>query len=390
MGGGCRWIRLDRLPIAHVPSLPFRSPAAPNLPYDFGSDSSLRCVSVLATELEQGPSISITQPEEGRGWVQREEMQILIVMILLFVGSAEGKSDFEALLEFKNGIKEDPPGRLVGSWSTESLPESGGCPSGWYGIRCSSGRIVSITLSGMNLVGEVNLSALTGMEMLVNLSLSHNHLSGVLLPEAGSLKSLELLDLSDNSFAGGIPAGLTQIESLVYLNLSSNKFSGMLPSGFRNLGKLAYFDLRSNGISGDVERSLLELQVAVRVDFSRNAFTGSLRSVPENSSLLSSIQYLNISHNKLAGELFPAAMPLFDSLEVFDASHNQLEGQIPAFNFIVSLRVLRLRNNRFSGSLPEAFLKQSSMTLGDLDLSNNQLEGNESFSLSPFLFLSLS
>ncbi|CAA6654464.1 unnamed protein product [Spirodela intermedia] len=302
-------------------------------------------------------------------------MQIVIVMILLFVGSTDGKSDFEALLEFKNGIKEGPPGRLVSSWNTESLPESGGCPSSWYGIQCSGGRIISITLSGMNLVGEVNLSALTGMEMLVNLSLSHNHLSGILLPEAGSFKSLEFLDLSDNSFVGGIPAALTEIESLVYLNLSLNNFSGRLPAGFRNLWKLAYLDLRSNGISGDVERSLLELQVSVRVDFSRNAFTGSLRSVPENSSLLGSIQYLNISHNKLSGELFPDVMPLFDSLEVFDASHNQLEGQVPAFNFIVSLRVLRLRNNRFSGSLPETFLEESSMTLGDLDLSNNQLEG---------------
>ena len=302
---------------------------------------------------------------------------VCVVIFLLTASTAKGLSDYEALLEFKKGGIEE--NAMVSSWSLQSLPESGYCPSDWNGIQCVSGRIVSISLTRMNLAGEVNLALLTGMDMLLNLSLSHNRLSGIIFPEPETFKSLELLDLSDNLFPGAIPPGLMRIESLVYLDLSSNGFNGSIPSGLGNLKKLAFFDLRENLISGNVESCLFELQAPIHVDCSRNAFTGSLKSLPENSSLLSSIQYLNISHNKVSGELFPDMMPLFDSLEVFDASHNQLRDQIPPFNFVVALRVLRLQNNRFSGALPTAFLKESSMFLGDLDLSNNLLEGDQIF-----------
>jgi Leucine-rich repeat (LRR) protein len=78
----------------------------------------------------------------------------------------------------------------------------------------------------------------------------------------------------------------------------------------------------------------------------------------------------------LVGELFVHdGMPYLDNLEVFDASNNQLVGHIPSFTFVVSLRILRLACNQLTGSLPEALLKESSMVLSELDLSQNKLEG---------------
>ncbi|XP_020533125.1 LRR receptor-like serine/threonine-protein kinase GHR1 isoform X2 [Jatropha curcas] len=62
-------------------------------------------------------------------------------------------------------------------------------------------------------------------------------------------------------------------------------------------------------------------------------------------------------------------------LEVFDASNNQIAGEIPPFQFVVSLRILRLGNNQLTGSLPEALLQDKSMVLSELDLSLNRLEG---------------
>ncbi|KAJ8568369.1 hypothetical protein K7X08_027902 [Anisodus acutangulus] len=57
------------------------------------------------------------------------------------------------------------------------------------------------------------------------------------------------------------------------------------------------------------------------VDLSSNKFVGSLDLQAGNSSFVSSIQYLNISHNDLAGELFPHdGMPYFDSLEAREQS----------------------------------------------------------------------
>jgi Leucine-rich repeat (LRR) protein len=85
---------------------------------------------------------------------------------------------------------------------------------------------------------------------------------------------------------------------------------------------------------------------------------------------------LNVSHNLLSGTLFDNdPMPLFDSLEVFDASFNALSSNIPPFKFLISLKVLRLQNNKFSGSIPEALFQETSMVLTELDVSCNQLTG---------------
>ncbi|XP_068658398.1 probable inactive receptor kinase At5g10020 [Aristolochia californica] len=302
-------------------------------------------------------------------------MQLLYLLFMLWVELALSKSDSDALLDFKQGIQTDPSRHVMGSWDGNSL-ESDQCPANWYGIGCSKGHLVSITLNDLGLTGSVDFSALTNLKTLRNLSISNNNLVGILPPELGSVGSLEFLDLSGNLFHGSIPVGLVNLENLVSLNLSSNKLSGPMPATLSNLLQLKYFDLHSNDLSGNVGSILNQLPSLVYLDLSSNGFYGSLSLGFNNSTLIQSIQYLNVSHNGLVGEPFGAGeMPLFDSLEIFDASYNQLVGQIPPFNFVVSLRILRLGNNQFSGSLPEAFLHESSLVLTELDVSCNQLQG---------------
>ncbi|PIN12928.1 Serine/threonine protein kinase [Handroanthus impetiginosus] len=189
--------------------------------------------------------------------------------------------------------------------------------------------------------------------MLRNLSISNNQLSGTITKEVGSIQSIECLDLSHNLFTGTIPKG-----------------------GFANLKRLKFLDLHSNSFEGDVMGLLAQLGAVVYVDLSCNSFLGSLDLGIGNPDFISSVQYLNISKNNLTGELFPHdGIPYFDNLEVFDASENHFVGNVPSFSFVVSLRVIKLRNNELSGSLPQGLLQESSMILSELDLSHNQLEG---------------
>jgi Leucine-rich repeat (LRR) protein len=284
------------------------------------------------------------------------------------------RSDTEALLEFGRGIRQDPSRREATTWNPTSALDADGCPVDWHGVQCSGGQILSIALDGIGLVGNASLSALARMPMLRNLSLPR---------ELGAMASLQLLDLSSNRFSGPIPSELTKLAGLGYLNLSSNGFHGALPMGFRNLRKLKYLDLRGNGFTGKLDDIFVQLQSPVHVDLSCNQFSGSLTSISDNSSMASTLQYLNISHNVLSGTLFDSdPMPLLDSLEVFDASFNMLSGNIPQFNFVISLKVLRLQNNNFSGSIPEALFRETSMVLTELDLSCNQLTGQIIFPLS--------
>ncbi|KAL9391042.1 hypothetical protein Peur_014962 [Populus x canadensis] len=301
-------------------------------------------------------------------------MQTICLILLLLVVAALGQSDFKALLELRKGFEKDPSGKVFDSWDSKSLA-SDGCPQTWYGVICVNGHVVSITLNDVGLVGNFSFPVLAGFKMLRNLSVSNNQLMGT-ISNVGSIESLEFLDLSSNFFHGFVPSGVSKLKNLVLLNLSSNNFEGIVPSGFGNLESLEYLDLRHNSFSGDIMGLLSQLDIVVHVDLSSNQFSGSLDLGLGNASFVSSIKYLNVSHNYLVGQLFAHdGVPYFDSLEVFDVSNNQITGAIPPFKFVVSLRILRLGGNQLSGSLPEALLQDSSMVLTELDLSLNQLEG---------------
>ncbi|KAJ4971206.1 hypothetical protein NE237_004305 [Protea cynaroides] len=301
-------------------------------------------------------------------------MQSICLIFLLLVEIVLGKLDSDALLELKKGIEKDPLGHVLSSWDGNSVA-SNGCPQNWYGISCSEGQVTSITLDDLGLVGNFQISALSGLKMLQNLTISNNQLTGIILG-IGSIGSLEILDLSRNSFHGSVPPDLNNLKNLVLLNLSSNSLSGAIPPSFGELEQLKYLDLHSNSFTGNISNLIMQLQNVVYVDLSSNNFFGSLNFDLENSTFVSTVQYINLSYNALVGELFARdGMPYFDQLEVFDASCNQLTGQIPSFNFVVSLQILRLRSNQFSGSLPEALLQENSMLLTELDLSLNQLKG---------------
>ncbi|CAI9781355.1 unnamed protein product [Fraxinus pennsylvanica] len=302
-------------------------------------------------------------------------MQSICFVLLLLVKIAVGKLDTDALVEIKKGIQKDPLGKVLDSWDPKSLA-SDGCPKDWFGISCIDGQVISITLNDLGLVGEFSFTAISGLQMLRNLSISNNQFSGIISKEVGLIESLASFDLSRNLFTGSIPSQLTSLKNLVLLNLSSNNLAGEIPSGFTGFELLKHLDLHSNDFSGNVMDLLAQLGGVMYVDLSSNNFWGSLDLGIGTSDFVSSIQYLNISHNNLTGELFPHdGMPYFDSLEVFDASNNHFVGNVPSFTFIVSLRVIKLSNNQLSGSLPQGLLQDSSMVLSELDLSLNQIEG---------------
>ncbi|XP_016167560.1 probable inactive receptor kinase At5g10020 isoform X1 [Arachis ipaensis] len=301
-------------------------------------------------------------------------MQGMWLMLFLLVAIAFGNSDIDALLELKKGFRDDPAGLVLDSWNSKSL-DSNGCPQNWYGILCGEGSVTSIILDNAGLVGEFNFPAIGGLKMLRNLSVANNQFEGSIL-QIGQLELLEFLDLSLNKFNGLLPSNFVELRNLVYLNLSSNEFEGTLPVGFDKLSKLKYLDLNTNNFSGDIMHIFSQMGSVVHVDLSRNRFSGTPDFGLGDDSFLSSIKYLNVSHNSLTGELFAHdGMPYLDSLEVFDASNNKLEGNIPSFTFVVSLRILRLERNQLSGLLPQTLLKESSMMLSELDLSQNKIEG---------------
>jgi Leucine rich repeat/Leucine rich repeat N-terminal domain len=281
------------------------------------------------------------------------ETRLIALILLIWVQLVASNTDLDALLEFKKEFGKDPSGQIFSTWNPSNPPDSSNCPTNWQGVQCNAGRVISLYLDGIGLTGNISLSPLSKISTLQNLSLSNNHLTGL------------------------VPSEITNLTNLVYLNLSLNNFTGDFPSGLQNLRKLQYLDLHNNFISGKVDDIFAQLHSPTYIDLSNNLFSGSLKPISDSSAIINSVVHLNVSYNQLSGAIFgEEPVPLFDALEVFDASFNQFTGNVPSFNFIVSLKILRLRYNQFNGSIPEALFKETSLVLTELDLSCNQLKGN--------------
>nr|AMM42990.1 LRR-RLK [Vernicia montana] len=91
---------------------------------------------------------------------------------------------------------------------------------------------------------------------------------------------MELLNVGDNGLSGEIPKELGQIPALeISLNLSCNQFSGVIPSEFSGLSKLGVLDLSHNKLQGNLD-VLADLQNLVFLNVSFNDFSGELPNTP--------------------------------------------------------------------------------------------------------------
>ncbi|CAA6668547.1 unnamed protein product [Spirodela intermedia] len=217
------------------------------------------------------------------------------------------------------------------------------------------------------------------LRSLQNLSLAGNSFSGRLPISIGELVSLRSLDLSRNNLSGPLTSRLTDLKSLVSLNLSSNSFSRRIITGLEEIRTLEELDLSWNHLEGGIEWTFLIESNAVHVDLSGNSLISlGPTEMKFLSDVAGSLRYLNLSYNQLKGSLIngEGGISTFGSLRVLDLSHNRLSGELPGFDYVYNLEVLRLGNNGFSGFVPGGLLEEDSLVLSELDLSSNNLSGH--------------
>ncbi|KAL9229695.1 hypothetical protein vseg_005134 [Gypsophila vaccaria] len=305
-----------------------------------------------------------------------------VVVVPPSPAKANSGDEVRALLEFKKGIRSDPTRRISDTWTSAAVSAAGdgdACPVDFHGVVCdeTSNSIVSISLDRLNLEGDIKFSTLIPLKFLRNFSLSGNSLSGRLVPQIGSISSLEYLDLSGNQFVGSVPGRIHDLWNLQHLNLSNNLFSGGYPAGIRNLQQLRVFDLSRNSIWGDVGALFSELRNVEFVDLSCNNFSGGLPvDVANVSSLGNTVKHMNLSRNLLGGRFLSSdTLALFRSLEVLDLGDNFINGELPTFAGLFNLKVLRVPNNQLYGEIPVELLTNL-VPLVELDLSGNGFSGS--------------
>ncbi|XP_065035342.1 receptor-like protein EIX2 [Musa acuminata AAA Group] len=202
---------------------------------------------------------------------------------------------------------------------------------------------------------------------------------------------IEELHLADCKIAGTMPAWFGNISSstITYLDLSNNQIGGKLPSSLK-FTKLEILHLESNRFEGPLPTMLPSTLDTLFL--SNNSFTGQLPIwrhvnfvlISHNmldGGLSSSIcqwtylQYLDLSNNKLLGEIPYCLGKSLEYLYFLILDNNHISGEIPhTIGFLCDLRLLQLKNNSFSGEVPLSL--KNCTNLWFLDLTQNNLVGS--------------
>ncbi|KAF2317713.1 hypothetical protein GH714_039631 [Hevea brasiliensis] len=149
--------------------------------------------------------------------------------------------------------------------------------------------------------------------------------------------------------------------------LSDLGLTGSMGYQLSNLKSVTYFDMSKNNLNNDIPYQLPP-NVA-HLDFSNNGFSGN---VPYSISQMTELEYLNLGHNQLKGQLSDMFQKL-PKLKTLDLSYNSLSGNLPhSFASLSKLNTLHLQNNQFTGSIN---------VLAGLPL--NKLTGGNSWSSGP-------
>ncbi|GFS42382.1 leucine-rich repeat transmembrane protein kinase [Actinidia rufa] len=197
---------------------------------------------------------------------------------------------------------------------------------------------------------------------VVGIEIKGYSLPGVLPPELVKLRYLRKISLLGNRLSGEIPKELGNISSLTYLRINDNNFSGAIPDFIQNWKQLTRLEMHGSGLEGPIPSniSLLNKLTELRI----SDINGTGQEIP-NLSNATGLTRLVLRNCNISGRI-PEYIGKMSSLQMLDLSFNRLVGEIP--NDIVGKRLnfLFLSGNMLRGNISDSILKDGSSIKGVL------------------------
>ncbi|KAI4346871.1 hypothetical protein L6164_007734 [Bauhinia variegata] len=253
-------------------------------------------------------------------------------------------------------------------------------------------ELEELSLDGNSLKGVLTESHFMKLSKLKTLELSYNSLLALRFRTTWiPLFQLNYLGLASCKLGPRFPNWLQTQNSLYRLDISNAGISGSVPEWFWN-ASIPSINISHNSLVGEIPNLPLELASVSVIDLHSNQFEGVIPSFFSQASLLflsrnkfsDMVQFLcgnntytflvvlDISNNEL-GHL-PNCWSHLKSLEFIDLSNNKLSGKVPvSMGSLVEMKALVLRNNSLIGELPSSL--QNCFELALLDIGENKLSG---------------
>ncbi|KAD6796663.1 hypothetical protein E3N88_07559 [Mikania micrantha] len=117
---------------------------------------------------------------------------------------------------------------------------------------------------------------------------------------------------------------------------------GSFPIGIRSCTSLTGLDLSGNKLTGQLPSNLTDvLQFVTSLDLSNNSLSGS---IPPSIANLSYISLLRLNNNQFTGQI-PPEMSKLERIMEFSVANNRLSGQVPIFDYGVIVSKKSYANN---------------------------------------------
>ncbi|URE07576.1 LRR receptor-like serine threonine-protein kinase [Musa troglodytarum] len=188
-----------------------------------------------------------------------------------------------------------------------------------------------------------------------------------------SQQSLRFWNLSTSPCSWrGITCSLRRHRVITEVNLPSMGLDGPLhPLNFSALPSLTGLNLTFNRLSGQIPPTIATLSELISFDVRGNDITGT---IPARISSLTKLRSLNLSGNKISGSI-PLSLGNMTSLDFLILSGNGFSGSIPEeMGDLQNLQELDLSANFLTGSIPQSLGNLSQLSLLDLSPKASCLE----------------
>nr|DAD46139.1 TPA_asm: hypothetical protein HUJ06_004369 [Nelumbo nucifera] len=260
--------------------------------------------------------------------------------------------------------------KLAVSLSPAPSDWSGTDPCNWTGVSCDANeRITAIGLASKSLTGALpsDLNQLTQLRIL---DVNNNHITGP-LPSLANLTNLQQVYLDSNNFSSVPGSFLTGLISLQTLSLSENSHlePWSIPLDLAQSSSLVTLYASNANVMGtipDIFGSLPNLQ-SLRLSYSN--LTGILPPSLKGSYIKN--LWLNSQAYGLSGTI--DVLGTIAQLSQVWLHANKFSGPIPDLSKSTSLFDLQLRDNQYTGIVPETLMSLPS--LQNVTLQNNKLQG---------------